>query len=301
MNPHRTLLVVADDFGIGPETSRGILDLADLGTVGGSVLLVNSPFAAQAVDAWRASSRKLEIGWHPCLTLDRPLLAARNIPSLVEADGAFPRLGTFMRRLFSGRVAAGEIEAELRAQLERFQQLLGHAPLFVNFHHHLHVFPVVAGVLRKILCELRPRPYVRRVVESLPSLACAPGGRGKRAFLTLFGAAAARSQAAAHLPGNDLLAGISTPTSVCDPNYLLRWIPRVHGPTIELTCHPGHRDETLIGRDCTSRDGRVQARVEEFNRLADPQFKKLVSELGFELKRPSEFLAAATLELPHAA
>src|SRR5437588_127944 len=46
--PVRCLVVVADDFGIGPATSRGILDLAAKGLVTGTVLLVNSPYAEEA-------------------------------------------------------------------------------------------------------------------------------------------------------------------------------------------------------------------------------------------------------------
>ena len=49
------------------------------GRVTGTVLLVNSPYAEQAILDWRAADRQLEVGWHPCLTLDgrcRPQLSA---------------------------------------------------------------------------------------------------------------------------------------------------------------------------------------------------------------------------------
>ena len=51
MHGPRSLIVVADDYGIGPATSRGILDLAAEGLVTGAVLLVNSPHAAEGVRA----------------------------------------------------------------------------------------------------------------------------------------------------------------------------------------------------------------------------------------------------------
>src|SRR5437879_4950211 len=65
----RSLIVTADDFGIGPATSLGILDLAVQGLVTGTVLLVNSPYAEQAVRAWNQAGRPVELGWHPALTL----------------------------------------------------------------------------------------------------------------------------------------------------------------------------------------------------------------------------------------
>src|SRR5262249_33542889 len=83
MGQARYLIVVADDFGIGPETTRGILELGAKGLVTGSVLLTNSPYAESALKAWRQAGEPVEIGWHPCLTLDGPILPPEKVPSLV--------------------------------------------------------------------------------------------------------------------------------------------------------------------------------------------------------------------------
>ena len=57
MSDKRFLIVTADDFGVGPATTQGILDLAVQGRVTATVLLVNAPYAAVAVRAWmRATS-----------------------------------------------------------------------------------------------------------------------------------------------------------------------------------------------------------------------------------------------------
>src|SRR5262249_19846104 len=138
----RYLLVTADDFGIGPETSRGILELASRGVVTSTVLLAHSPFAADAVAMWNAAGRPLEVGWHPCLTLDSPILPPEKVPSLVEPDGRFPNLGGLLKRLVLGRVRGEEVEAEFRAQYRRFVELVGSPPANVNAHHHVHVFRV---------------------------------------------------------------------------------------------------------------------------------------------------------------
>jgi chitin disaccharide deacetylase len=299
-NP-RSLLVIADDFGIGPETSRGILDLAAMGRVTGTVLLVNSPYAEHAVQAWRAARRPLEVGWHPCLTLDKPILAPRQVSSLVDAQGNFQSLGRFLYRSKLGKIDPVQIEKELRAQLERYVGMVGAPPRLVNFHHHLHVFPPVVGVLLRILSELEPRPYLRRVTESVGALWRIPGGRLKRLFLTWHGKRCGPALHAANLPTNETLAGISTPESVQDPNYLVRWIRQVAGDVVELTCHPGHRDETLIGRDCTAEDGRVQARVEEFKHLSASSFAQACNKAGLVISKPAEILARSQRSARHAA
>ena len=55
----------------------------------GTVLLVNSPHAEAAVSAWRRAGSRPELGWHPCLTLDAPILPPSRVPSLVAPDGRF--------------------------------------------------------------------------------------------------------------------------------------------------------------------------------------------------------------------
>jgi len=285
--PARYLVVVADDFGMGPATSRGILDLAAKGLITGTVLLSNSPYAEEAVRAWRQAGANLEIGWHPCLTMDPPVLPAKQVPSLVGSDGCLWPLGAFMRRAFTGRISGDEVEAELRAQLQRFCDLIGRPPSVVNSHQHVQLFHPVGGRLRQILSEEFPLPYLRRIREPWSMVARIPGARIKRTFLSSLGRRDAKSQDAAGFPGNEWLAGITDPACVADTQFLIRWLTHIPGEIIELTCHPGHWDPTLIGRDCTAHDGRLQRRVSEFHLLRHPNFRETCKQLGFTLVSPS--------------
>lgn len=279
----RFLLVTADDFGIGPDTSRGILDLAARGLVTSTVLLVNSPFAGDAVGRWRKLGGVLELGWHPCLTLDAPVLPPDRVPSLVGPTGSFHTLGEFLKRLVLGRIRATEVEAEFRAQLVRFLELVGKPPANVNAHHHVHVFGPVGAALRRVLADL-PRPlFVRRVTEPGRTLVRVPGARAKRLVLTRCGATQGRRQTAAGFPGADWLAGITDPPFVADPQFFGRWLRAVPGRVVELACHPGHLDATLVGRDGTLADGQLHRRVHEFDRLRDPGFFEAVLAAGFTL------------------
>jgi predicted glycoside hydrolase/deacetylase ChbG (UPF0249 family) len=288
----RSLLVVADDFGIGLPTSQGILDLAARGVVTGAVLLSHSPHAAESVALWQSAGKPLELGWHPCLTLDRPVLPPERVPTLIDANGGFRPLGAFLRRLLTGRVLAAEIAAELKAQLRRFVELVGRPPRFVNSHHHVQVFPPVGAILADVLRRQRPAPYLRRVREPWHMIARIPGARLKRGLLSLPGRRDARRNARLGFPGNDWLAGVTDPACVHDPDYLVRWLGKVPGRVVELACHPGHRDETLVGRDCTRTDGMIERRVREFQLLADPRFAKVVLEAGFRLTPPSQLVGS---------
>lgn len=292
MPDRRSLVVIADDFGMGPGTSKGILELAAKGIITGSVLLVNSPYAEEAVAEWRDLGAPMELGWHPCLTCDEPILPAHEVPTLVGSDGRFLRLGTLLKRLLFNRVSADDIGAELTAQYDRFLDLVERPPTIINSHQHVSLFHPVGPILADVLRHQKPLPYVRRVRESLWMLARIPGARLKRGFLSLLGKPQAHQLSEHGFPGNDCLAGITNPRWVRDPYFFIRWLSAIQGETIELACHPGYWDSTLIGRDCEANDGLLQRRVDEFFLLQQPGFLEAVERAGFELMAPRELFCS---------
>jgi predicted glycoside hydrolase/deacetylase ChbG (UPF0249 family) len=276
-------VVTADDFGIGPCTSRGILDLAAAGAVTSTVLLVTSPHAEDGVAQWRKAGRPVELGWHPCLTLDTPILPADRTPSLVDPTGRFHPLGRFLARLVRGRVVEAEIEAELRAQYHRFLDLVGHPPANVNGHHHVHTFGLVRRPLLRILADQSPRPFVRRVVEPARTLLRVRGARVKRLILSKVGRRAAAVQARGGFPGAEWLAGITDPPYVHKDGFFADWLTAVPGRVVELTCHPGYLDAAVDGRDGSMTDGQLHRRAREFELLRRPAFLDAVRAAGFTL------------------
>lgn len=267
----KSLLITADDFGIGLETSRGILHLAERGVVTSTVLLANSPFAAESVQLWERYRRPVELGWHPCLTLDAPLLPPQDVPSLVDARGQFWPLGSFLKRLIRGQIRETEVLAELTAQFEYYVQLTQQLPVNINGHHHIHIFPVVARPLAYLVSEHRFTPFVRRVVEPWRTWVRVPGARVKRALLNRVGRWAARRQTEWGWPGTAWTVGVTDPPYVHDEQFFTRWIAHATGASVELTCHPGYLDVSLVGRDGTLSDGQLHRRQAEFDRLSDPQ------------------------------
>jgi predicted glycoside hydrolase/deacetylase ChbG (UPF0249 family) len=301
MDATRHLLVIADDFGIGPETSRGILDLAARGLVTGTVLQVNSPHARAAVAAWQRSGEPVELGWHPCLTLDAPVSPPGGVPSLVGFDGKFWPLAAFLRRLRTRRIRAEDVRTELRAQFQRFVHLAGQPPALVNTHQHVALFASIGDILLDVLAS-SPRPvYARAVREPWGMLKSVGGARAKRALLNLFGRRSARRFARAGHAGADWLAGLSDPRSAGKADYFTRWLAHMPGSAVELMCHPGHVDGALGGRDGTLAGSSQVWRAEEFRRLSAPDFAEACDRAGFRRVRPSEWLQHRGRGLTHAA
>jgi predicted glycoside hydrolase/deacetylase ChbG (UPF0249 family) len=301
MDATRHLLVIADDFGIGPETSRGILDLAARGLVTGTVLLVNSPHALRAVSEWRRAGEPAELGWHPCLTLDSPVSPPASVPSLVDFDGKFWPLKLFLRRLFRRRIRVEDIRTELLAQYRRFIELVGRPPTLVNTHQHIALFSPIGNILVDVLAEA-PRPvYARPVREPWHLLRNIAGGRFKRLALNFLGRYRSRLSERTSLSSADWLAGLSDPQDAGRSDYFTRWLSYCPGQSVELMCHPGHLDLTLGGRDGTPAGGSQPWRVEEYRRLVDPAFDEACYRFGFQRMRPAEWLGRRGRELTHVA
>jgi len=258
--------------------------------ISGTVLLVNAPNAADAVLSWRKAAPPADLGWHPCLTLDSPIMPANRVRSLVDREGRFHRLGSLMARLLMGRVHYSDLVLEFRAQLDRFRVLTGHNPLLVNSHHHIQVFPIVGAALREVLGDCAVQPYLRRVREPFATLRQIRGARTKRSFLSILGRRESEMQSEDGFAGADWLAGITDPPYVHDPMFFTRWLRQATGDLVELTCHPGDYDETLLGRDAVPGDGNLKRRVQELELLRHPDFPMSWARAGFRLVQVSELV-----------
>ena len=134
----RRLIVNADDFGLTPGVSAGILAAHRHGIVSSTTVLATTAIAAESVKALRDSG--LGVGLHVNLTLGRPLSRAR---SLVGADGRFVRDA----RHAAARADAKDVAREVAAQIEKFGSLMRRAPTHLDTHHHVGLLAPVTEVV----------------------------------------------------------------------------------------------------------------------------------------------------------
>jgi predicted glycoside hydrolase/deacetylase ChbG (UPF0249 family) len=130
----RRLIVNADDFGMSPGVSAGILLAARLGIVTSTTVLVTGEIDRREVAAARAAG--VGLGLHVNLTLGRPLTDGA---SLVDESGRFVRDA----RRAAARAGAADVEREIEAQVARFQSLFEAAPSHLDTHHHVGLHPPV--------------------------------------------------------------------------------------------------------------------------------------------------------------
>jgi len=145
----KQLIVNADDWGLTPGVNRGILRAFQGGIVTSASLLVTGSAFEEAV-ALAQQNPELDVGLHLALVEERAVLGHDVLPTLVNETGQFPRTsGEFIRRAFLGRINWDEVEREIAAQIARFQKT-GLRLSHINSHQHLHMFPPVFQIVRRL-------------------------------------------------------------------------------------------------------------------------------------------------------
>lgn len=81
------LILNADDFGLSKPTNDAIYELAKLGSLSSTTVMVNMPFANDIEKI--VALEKISVGLHFNLTQGKPLLSADRVPSLVNDHGCF--------------------------------------------------------------------------------------------------------------------------------------------------------------------------------------------------------------------
>ncbi|HEX2384429.1 MAG TPA: ChbG/HpnK family deacetylase [Acidimicrobiales bacterium] len=239
----RLLIVNADDFGLTAGVCRAIVRAHHEGIVTStSALAVGPAFGACA--PLLDDAPELGVGVHLAVVgEDPPLLAATEVPSLVDDDGRLPlSWRRFLPRAFVGRVDVADLRRELSAQIDAVgARLPGRTLTHVDTHQHLHLWPPL-GALVIELARQRGIPAVR-VTRSV--------GRGGRALVV--NRLARRFNARASTAGlhtTDAFAGFDEGGALVT-DALVRTIDRfgaTDAQSVEIGIHPGEHDDADLAR-----------------------------------------------------
>ena len=255
------LVITADDLGMSPGVTRGVLESCRNGVVRSASLLVTFPDGAEAASLARAEPR-LEVGLHLDVVGGSPISDASRVRSLVDADGRFHRLAEFIARLVTGRIRAAELAIEIRAQSDR-AAALGIEVAAWDSHRHVHLMPPVLRVVAPIARERGVR-WLRRAAPP----------RGRAALKArLLGLSTAFGSPLAHgIPGNDWYVDLSSLRR--RPDAAAVALLAAHGGLGELGAHPGHPDAALEA----SGDVLVLRRHDDLMVLTDPLLRAALGE-----------------------
>ena len=133
-------IIHADDFGKSESVTRAIDEVVMRRLCDETSLMVNMPYANEAVDLARKNGYANRVGMHINLTEGMPLTESiRRCPRFCNSDGSFSK-SFHMSTAARFSLTAGERRAvrdELDAQLRRFISY-GGLMMRIDSHHHVH-------------------------------------------------------------------------------------------------------------------------------------------------------------------
>src|SRR5436305_1035933 len=240
----RLIWLCADDYGISAGVNLAIRDLVVRGRLNATSVLVLARAChraeALALDALNSTAPRVAIGLHVALTAPfRPLRRDFRTP----ATGAFMPLGATVRHAFLHRFDQRPLAAELGAQLDKFYELFGRAPDYIDGHHHVHLLPQVRDALLAATKERAPNAWIRQCGRGAPLLKKLVDYKGL--FLDLLSRDFQRRALAAGLRTNPAFAGTYDFNDDADFAALFpRFLDRLPDGSV-LMCHPGFVDAEL--------------------------------------------------------
>ena len=268
--PGRRLIVNADDFGRSRSINEAVIRAHREGILTSTSLMVNEPAFDDAVKLARENPR-LGVGLHLTLLMGHAALAPEIIPGLVNSCGEFSnRPAAAGMAYFFKRRLRPQLRAEIHAQFEKYHSTglpLDH----VNGHLHLHLHPVIFGLLMEDGEKLGLR-HLRLTRDCLSRSRRMSRGhwlyRVSHATIYAWLSRRAREPLARRgIKHAQLTFGLLQNARV-DEDYLLKLLPELPGGDSELYSHPS-----------------LDEFKHEFDALVSPRVKDSVRHLGIELIR----------------
>ena len=268
--PARRLVVNADDFGRSRSINQAVIRAHREGILTSASLMVNEPHAGEAA-ALARENPGLGVGLHLALVCGAAALPAEQIPQLADARRQFsnnPAVAGW--RYFASPKCRAQLRPEIAAQFEKFRATglpLDH----VNGHLHLHLHPVVFGILMEnaqrwgitalrltddwfgLNARLAPGRWVYRL--------------GHAAIFRVLSARARPELARQGIRHTRVVFGLLQNARV-DAAYVAGLLPRLPPGDSELYSHPS-----------------LDQFKNEFDALVDPTLKTLAAQLGIQLIR----------------
>jgi hopanoid biosynthesis associated protein HpnK len=266
----RRLIVNADDFGRSHSINEAVIRAHREGILTSASLMTNEPGFDEAVKLANENP-KLGVGLHLTLLCGHSALPPEKIPGLVNPRGEFSEnpVATGFRYFFN-RSLREPLRAEIHAQFARFHATglpLDH----VDGHLHLHLHPVVFGILMADAEKLG----IQRMRFTRDCLARSRRMARGRWFYRISHAAIyqwlsnrarepLRQRGIKHA---QITFGLLQDSHV-DEEYVLKLLPELPPGDSELYSHPS-----------------LDEFKHEFDALVSPRVKELVKKLGIELIR----------------
>jgi predicted glycoside hydrolase/deacetylase ChbG (UPF0249 family) len=261
----KPLTLCADDFGLSDAITQAILELADRRRINATTLMVDGAEATAGAAAL-ARFDNVSVGLHVTLSGERTPMRSALAPG-----GKLPHVDALTARAFTGRLPLDAISAEIERQCDRFEDLVGRAPAFIDGHQHVHVLPGIRRRFLRIARRRAPAAWIRTCEERLSTIWRRRVFRWTAARSSLLSRGLAVQAGKAGLGTNQGFAGLYDFHAGRDYGRLFgRWLTEP-GRAHLVICHPARFDPA---------DALGEARAREFDFLRDGGLDDLLASSG---------------------
>jgi hypothetical protein len=225
----KKLIVNADDLGLTPGVSDGIIAAYTQGIVTSTSALMNTAHIHRDLPRSRQACPNLGIGVHLTLTEGQPLMPREKVRSLVDENGCFYKLNHNPEQIRG--LDLDEVRAEWKTQIESFQGY-GFDPDHLDSHHHSSYFqPELFKTMLELACEYQlPVRYPPQVfLEWL-------GKENVDRWLQEY---------CVKTPSDCITSFYGHDNAVSQEN-ILNIIHSLDKGAHEMMCHPGYADQKLL-------------------------------------------------------
>ncbi len=264
-----TVILCADDYGISAGVNRAIASLAERGRISAVSCMACGEAWAEGAGMLKPFKDNIGIGLHLTFT---------NLPPLTKAWGEkFPAIKSLIIKSWLRKLDAAAIEAEVRAQFQKFIEHWGKPPDFVDGHQHVHILPQIREALLQVRTELAPDAWMRNVVD----IASAKDDF-KSAVLAVLGWRLLAMMNKRNIVHNRFFRGAYDYSRPADFAALMTHWLRQEEPVL-VYCHPGFPDDVLARHDEV-----LEPRQKEYDFLDGADWGARLKDGGVTLlKRPA--------------
>ena len=148
-------ILCADDFGLTHGIAEGILNLASIGTIGATSIMIESLILPKYSS--RLDYCNIQKGLHFNLTEE-----------LIKSGFSMKDL---LIHISISKEIQNEVVKRLKEQLQKFEDVFGQIPDFIDGHRHIHVFPTIRCLFLNEIKErygsLKKKPWIRQIRNTL--------------------------------------------------------------------------------------------------------------------------------------
>lgn len=259
----RRLVVCADDLGLNDSINEAILALAKGGGLNAASVMSEGRISSTIMS--QLKTLPIELGLHLNFTQSFP----DEVPGVWRGS-----LGKLIVVSYLRGLSRDQVRLTIESQLDRFEEIVGRPPAYIDGHQHVHQFPVI----RDILLESLGRRY-----PGLPiwlRSTCCPARSGlpfavKAAIIEVLGGRALLASAArAGRQCSHRLVGVYDFRGGLDDylSLLETWVSLAEDGDV-LFCHPAtmHDPADVLG----------EQRKIEYQALQHPRFAAALKGHGF--------------------